>query len=84
MKVIGQMIKLVEKENLFMLMEIYMMENGLMTKQTVKENIYIIMEHSMLGIGKMINNMGTVKKHGQIMLIMRVNMKKGKNMVKEN
>lgn len=55
-----------------------------MIKQMVKENIYITMVHNMLVIGKMINNMDMVKKHGQMVHIMKDNMRKEKNMVKEN
>jgi len=55
-----------------------------MIRLMVKENIFIIMELCMLDSGKMTNNMVLERKLGLMVPIMRDNMKKGKNMGKEN
>ena len=60
------MIKLVVKENLFMLTAIFTKENGSTTKPMVMGNIYTIMELNILDIGKMINSTDKGKKHGQV------------------
>lgn len=44
MKENGKIIKLMEKENFSMLIEMYLKENGLMIKQMDMEYIYIVME----------------------------------------
>ena len=46
--------------------------------------ILIIMEHNIKDTGKTINSMDKVKKHGQMVLIMKDNMMKVKSMEKEN
>ena len=55
-----------------------------MIRPMVKENIFTIMVQCMLVSGKMINNMVLAKKLGLMVHIMKDNMKKGRNMGKEN
>ena len=63
-------------------MEIYMKENGVMIKLMEKENIFIKVLH-MKEIGKMINKMVMVQKHGmmaldiQVILLMEKKKEKG-------
>jgi len=57
MKDIGLIIKLTEKEDLSMLMEMCTMVNGKMIKLTDMELIFIWMELNMRDSGKKINNM---------------------------
>ena len=79
----GKTIVLVEKENLFMLTEIYMKVIGWMTKLTVTVSIFIPMKQNMKVNGKMISNMEWEKNLGQMVQFMKDSMKKEKNMVKE-
>ncbi len=55
-----------------------------MIKLMEKGNIFTTMVLNMLAIGRMISSTGTVRKHGRMELIMKDNMRKGKNMEKEN
>lgn len=57
MKENGEKDKLLEKENSFILMEIFMMVNGLIIKLMVLAVILMLKELSMKDIGKMINSM---------------------------
>ena len=79
----GKTIVLVEKENLFMLTEIYMKVIGWMTKLTVTVSIFIPMKQNMKVNGKMISNMEWERNLGQMVQFMKDSMKKEKNMVKE-
>ena len=60
------MIKQTEKEDLFMLMVIYMRETGLMTKHKEEVCMNIWMEQNILETGKKIDNMGMELKLGQM------------------
>jgi hypothetical protein len=51
MKDIGVMIRLMGKENWFMLMEMFMKGNGLTTKPTAKAHIHTQMVHFITEIG---------------------------------
>jgi len=51
MKDIGHKIKQMVEEDLFMPMEIFMMDSGKMTKPMDMDNILILMEHNMKVIG---------------------------------
>ncbi len=66
MKATGRMIKLVERENSYMLMAIFMKGNGLMTKLMAMVNICITTELSILVIGRMISNTVKAKKLGLV------------------
>lgn len=57
MKAIGLKTRQMVVEDLYMLMEIFMMDFGKMIKHTDMGNILIQMEHSMKEIGLMTNNM---------------------------
>lgn len=61
MKEIGWIIKLVERVNFIMLMEINIQENGLKIELMDMEFINKVMEQCMKEIGKMIYNMVKVK-----------------------
>jgi hypothetical protein len=64
MKDIGRMIKLLEKEDSFMLTETFTKDNGKKTKQMVMEYILTKMELCIKVIGWKINNTEKVRKHG--------------------
>jgi hypothetical protein len=70
----GEKIKLMEKENLSMLMETFTTDSGLMIKRMVLEHIDMSMALCMKASGKMIFNMEKVSRHGLIRVDMRVNM----------
>lgn len=67
-----------------MQMEMFMMDNGLMTKLMVMECIVIQMELNMKVIGKKINNMDKDLKHGLMEPNIMVIMFKEKNMEQVN
>lgn len=66
-----------------MLMEIFMMENGLMMQLVVKEHMYILMEPDMKVNGLMIINTDMVLKYGLMEQIIEVNISMGKRMEKD-
>ena len=70
----GEKIKLMEKENLSMLMETFTTDSGLMIKRMVLEHIDMSMALCMKASGKMIFNTEKVSRHGLIRVDMRVNM----------
>ena len=70
----GEKIKLMEKENLSMLMETFTTDSGLMIKRMVLEHIDMSMALCMKASGKMIFKMEKVSRHGLIRVDMRVNM----------
>ena len=67
--------------NLFMLMVIFMKENGLMIKLMDMEYIHIVMGLNILDTGRMIYNMVKEKKIGWMGLIMMGTMYLAKNTV---
>lgn len=71
MKVIGVVIKLTVKENLFMQTEIFTKANGLMIKPMEKELILMQMVPIIMEIGLMINNMDLEWNLGQMALSMK-------------
>jgi len=73
------MIKLMEKEDLFMLMETYMREIGKMIKLKEEGFMSIWMEQSILGIGKRIDNMDMELRLGPMELNMKETMSQEKN-----
>jgi len=83
-KEIGNIIKLEVKENLNMLMEIFMKDNGNKIKQMDMEFISILMELNIKEIGKMIFRKDLENKHGLMEQNIKDNIYKGKKMVKEN
>ena len=84
MKGTGLMIRLTDMVNCFMLMGISMRVNGKMTKQTEEVHIPMQMEQNTQEIGRMINSMGLVSRHGLITQYMKDNTGKGKRMVTES
>ena len=72
-----------EKENLFMLMEMFMMVFGQTTKQTDPEFISMLMERCMRVNGKTTYNMVRVLKPGLIKVDTKVNMLLDESMVLE-
>jgi len=72
------------KEDLFMQMEMFMMECGLMIRLTVTEYIAISMELNMKAIGKRINSMARELKRGQMVQNMTVNIFMARNMGTED
>ena len=72
-----------EKESLFMLMEMFMMVFGQTTKQTDPEFISMLMERCMRVNGKMTYNMVRVLKPGRIKVDTKVNMLLDESMVLE-
>ena len=83
-KVGGKTTKPMEKVDLSMLMEMFMMDNGLMIKLTDLEFIAILMEPNMKGTGKRTSNTETVWKPGQMVLDMKVNIFKERSTVMED
>lgn len=67
----GSMIKLMEKEDLFMEMEMCMKETGTRTRLTDLEYILIQMEPPTQENGEMTSSMDMGSKHGLIMLNMK-------------
>ena len=63
-KVIGNLIKLMDEADLYMLMVIFMMAIGKTIRHMVEVYIFILMVHSMMAIGMMINNMVTELRNG--------------------
>ena len=76
----GKTTKPTEKEDLFMQMVMFMMDNGMMIKLMDLEFIAILMELNTKVIGKKINNMVMDLKHGQTEQDMKANTFKAKNM----
>ena len=83
MKAGGWTIKPTEKEDLFMPMEMSMMDSGWMIKLMDLESIVILMVPNTKVTGKKINNMETVLKHGQMDQATRDNTNTAKNMDRE-
>ena len=83
-KVNGEIIKQMEEENLYIQIKIFMMENGLMISHKDMEYFSIIMVQDIKVIGKMTFNMALVNKYGLTDDIIKVNISKVKNRVKEN
>ena len=77
MKDNGNSIKLMDKENFGIPMEIFMKDTGLMIKQMVMEYITIKMGKNIQGIGKMIYKMEKELKHGLMVALMMENIKMG-------
>jgi hypothetical protein len=82
MRGIGDLTKLVGKENSGMLTGIFLKENGLMTKQTVTEFTSIKMELDMKANGKTIFNTVKAKKFGLTTLCTKDFTMKVRNMAK--
>lgn len=83
MKATGRMIWLMEKEDLSILMVMYMRESGQMTKLMEEVSIYIWMEPNTMENGKKTNNMDMDKRPGQMGLNMKAIMNMVRNMVLE-
>lgn len=66
MRVIGIYQKRMDRENSFMLTEIFMKDNGKTIKLMAKAHIFILMGHNILENGRMINNVDMVQNHGQV------------------
>jgi len=84
MKDTGKMTRLMEEEDLYTLMVMSTKDNGKTIRLMAMESICIQMEHNMKGIGKKISNMERARKHGQMVLAMKVTMLKGKRTVMVN
>jgi hypothetical protein len=82
-KEIGKIIKLMVKENLFMLMEIFIKVNGKMIKLMDLVVINIPMELHMKDIGKMIINKEKEHKNGLMVVDMKGSIKEEKRMGKD-
>ena len=82
MRVNGNIIKLMELENLLIQMEIFMKENGKMINPMEKENIYIKMELIMMENGLKNNNMDLEQNIGMNKLNILVISNMEKSMVK--
>ena len=67
-----------------MLMVMFMKDSGRTIKPMAKVIINMRMELHILAIGKMINNMDRVLRHGQMVLAMRALTLRVKNTAKEN
>jgi len=67
-----------------MLMEMYTKDNGKTVMPKEKVFIYTAMVLSMTATGKTIYNKESAKKHGQMALLIKVIMSKGKKRVKVN
>lgn len=78
------MIKLMAMESYFMLIKMYMKENGLMIRLMGKEYILMLMEPDIMENGKKINNMGVELNHGLMELFMRVSTMMVRRMEKVN
>jgi hypothetical protein len=83
MMVSGKTIKLMEMENLFMLMGMYMMDNGRMIKHMGWDITCMQMERLIMEIGKMISNMERVLRLGLMELGTKALTLKARNMEKE-
>ncbi len=78
-KAIGNMINKMEKDGSFILMVMFLWEIGLMKLQMALEFIFTSqMGQDTKGSGLMINSMVWVKKHGLIILFIKVITSKGK------
>ena len=75
MRVCGVMIRLMAKESLYTLMEIYTRASGSTIKRKVQALIHMQMEPTMKVNGRMISNMGTELSHGQMVRDMRASTK---------
>jgi len=82
MKVIGQMIRLMVKENLFTQMVTSMKASGRMTKPMVMVLISTLMGPLILANGKMTSSTATVLKHGPTVLSTKASMLRVRNMAK--
>lgn len=71
MRDIGVMIRLMDKESWFMLMEMCMKGNGLTIKHMVKVRIPTQMVHFITEIGWTTNNMDSAWNHGQMVQNMK-------------
>ena len=71
MKVNGEIIKLMERGNFGMLMEMFMKEIGRMTRLTALAFIFTLMEPNMKEIGRMICKMDGELKVGQMVAGMK-------------
>ena len=80
-KAIGQTIWVTEKDDLFIVMEMFMKENGSTIRLMEKEHTFIWMEQNIQGSGLKTNNMAMESRHGQIMHVTKVIMSKERNMV---
>lgn len=67
-----------------MQMEMFMKESGKMTKHMDSESTITLMEHVMKVTGVRISSMDTARRHGQMALVMRVNIKMEKRMDSES
>jgi len=76
--------KLMESEDLFMPMVMYITDTGSMIKHMEQVSIAIWMEPSMKVTGRKINSTEKVLKHGQMVLDMTVSMSLVKSMESEN
>ena len=74
MKAIGRMIWLMARESSLISMEMSMRVTGSMIKHGVTEFILITKMDNMKVIGRMMFNMDTANRHGQMDQLMRVNM----------
>jgi hypothetical protein len=84
MRVIGEMIKLMDAVDLFMQMAMSMRVSGKMIKLMVSENTIILMVLAMRAIGKKTSNMAMVRRLGLMELAMKESTKKEKKMAMEN
>ena len=80
----GEKIELMGREDLFMLMEMFMMAFGLMTKLMAMEYINMLMGPSMKVNGKMISSTEKVQKLGLMVLVMTETTPLEENMVQEH
>lgn len=84
MKVNGKMINLMEGEDSYIQMEMFMKESGLIIKQKVTEHIFILTEPVTKVNGLEISNKGMELKFGLMELDMKVLMLMEKKRVMEN
>ena len=71
-----------EKENLLIIIEMYMRETGKMVKQMGMEYLLIILAADTRDFGKMIYSMDLERKFGQTEIFMKASMLSAKKMVK--
>jgi hypothetical protein len=84
MKVIGAIIKQMEKVDLNILMVIFMKESGCKTKHVAMGFTIMPMVLSMKDFGRITYSMAKAKSSGQIKITMWVNISKGRNKAREN
>lgn len=83
-KEIGIITKHLDEESSFMLIMIFMMENGATIKPMAMESMSMPMAQGMKDIGKMIIKMAMDNNNGQMEVHMLESINKGKNMDKEH